>query len=616
MRQVSSRKIALWIAALSVCQGVWAEQPQSPKKNAGGSRWALLIGVDEYLHCESLKYAGADMRAMRGRLVATGFPEKQVFLLHDKAEQSKYRPFKPNIDRELEQVLGMVEQDDLVVLAFSGHGVHLDSRSYLCPTEAELKDAKTLVSLDTVYERLAKCPASLKLLLVDACRNDPRREGQRGVGPNVGTKQFAESLERPPQGILLLTSCAPGQVSMEEKDFGHGVFMHFLLEGLGGKAADQDGAVSLVGLFKYANKHTKFYVHDKFNGFQTPALRGDIQDDFELARVDKRSTLPPPLAVAPFDAVEARRHQEYWSEHLGKPREVANSIGMKLVLIPPGEFMMGNGRTPEEEVELFKRYGMEKKLTADFFKNEYPYHRVRITRAFYMGAHNVTRGQFRRFVAETGYKTDAETDGKGGYGVSGANAAKQSVDFSWRYPGFAQTDDHPVLNVSWNDAAAFCKWLARKEGKNYRLPTEAEWEYACRAGTTTRYHCGDDPEGVASVGNVADALANARFPHWTEPIRAADGYVFTSPVGSFRPNAFSLYDMHGNACQWCRDRYSETYYAASSTNDPHGPDSGSTRVFRGSAWVARPDSARSCHREGYTPDSKDVNSGFRVVRTP
>ncbi len=108
-----------------------------------------------------------------------------------------------------------------------------------------------------------------------------------------------------------------------------------------------------------------------------------------------------------------------------------------------------------------------------------------------------------------------------------------------------------MVNVSWNDAVAFCKWLSKKEGNTYRLPTEAEWEYACRAGTTTRYYSGDDPETLAKVGNVADATAKAKFPDWKYTIKASDGYVFTSPVGSFQPNAFGLYDMHGNAWQWC-----------------------------------------------------------------
>ena len=162
--------------------------------------------------------------------------------------------------------------------------------------------------------------------------------------------------------------------------------------------------------------------------------------------------------------------------------------------------------------------------------------------------------------------------------------------------GFEQTDEHPVVNVSWNDAVAFCKWLNRKEGKTYRLPTEAEWEYACRAGTTTRYYSGDDPETLAKVGNVADAALKAKFPDWQYTIKANDGYVFTAPVGKFTPNAFGLYDMHGNAWQWCTDWYGAEYYARSPIDDPTGPDSGAVHVLRGGSWFVRPFFSRSATR--------------------
>ena len=119
------------------------------------------------------------------------------------------------------------------------------------------------------------------------------------------------------------------------------------------------------------------------------------------------------------------------------------------------------------------------------------------------------------FVDETGYKTEAEKDGKGGYGWDEEKKAfRQDAKYTWLNPGFEQTDEHPVVNVSWNDAVAFCEWLKSKEGQAYRLPTEAEWEYACRAGTTTRYFSGDAPESLAKVGNVADGPPKAKYPAW------------------------------------------------------------------------------------------------------
>ena len=175
-----------------------------------------------------------------------------------------------------------------------------------------------------------------------------------------------------------------------------------------------------------------------------------------------------------------------------------------------------------------------------------------------------------------------------------------------------------MVNVSWNDAVAFCKWLSRKEGKTYRLPTEAEWEYACRAGTTTRYHNGDDPETLAKVGNVADAAAKAKFPDWKHTIKASDGYVFTAPVGQFQPNAFGLYDMHGNAWQWCSDRdctLRSRYYAKSPADDPTGPKFGDDRVLWGGSWFNGPVGTRSAKRSGNPPVFRYSGTGFRVARS-
>ena len=163
-----------------------------------------------------------------------------------------------------------------------------------------------------------------------------------------------------------------------------------------------------------------------------------------------------------------------------------------------------------------------------------------------------------------------------------------------------------MVNVSWNDAMAFCRWLSRKEGKTYRLPSEAQWEYACRAGTTTRYYNGDNPEMVTKVGNVADATVNAKFPRWGDANKSSDGYVFTAPVGSFHPNAFGLYDMHGNAWEWCADWYDAGYYATSPLDNPAGPRSGVYRVMRGCCWAGSAFGARSAQRNAALPGLRSL----------
>ena len=296
----------------------------------------------------------------------------------------------------------------------------------------------------------------------------------------------------------------------------------------------------------------------------------------------------------------------------GHDREVTNSTGMRLVRVPAGAFLMGGQEPAERLASDFREYGR----AADFFADEYPRHRVRIRRPFFLGKFEVTVGQFAAFARATGYRTEAEADGTGGWGY---NPATRKVEgrrgqYSWRDPGFAQTDEHPVVNVTWNDAVAFCRWLSKKEGACYRLPTEAEWEYACRAGTAARYHNGDDPGRLGEVARVMDARGRTAFPHVHQMEIPGGVSGLTAAVGGRGPNALGLFDMHGNVWEWCHDWYDENYYARSPAEDPCGPANGTVRVRRGGGWNSFPLWARASFRNYNSPDSRCANLGFRVVR--
>lgn len=306
------------------------------------------------------------------------------------------------------------------------------------------------------------------------------------------------------------------------------------------------------------------------------------------------------------------------------PAGVENGLGMRFVLIPAGEFMMGSEESVEELERAFPQYERRRFLELG---DEAPRHRVRITKPFYMGRHEVTVGQFRRFLEASGYRPESEADGTGGYGYNPAYDPATSPrrdafegrnpKYSWRNPGFAQTDDHPVVNVTWNDAMAMCKWLTATEGRTYRLPTEAEWEYAARAGTTTRYHTGDAPETLLKAANVFDADARHNWEKWAAfALAGRDGYAFTSPVGSFAPNAFGLHDVHGNVWEWTADWHDDHYYARSPVDDPKGPDSGSVRVRRGGSWHTWAFYARSSYRNWNAPETRYTLVGMRLVREP
>lgn len=283
-------------------------------------------------------------------------------------------------------------------------------------------------------------------------------------------------------------------------------------------------------------------------------------------------------------------------------RDTTNSLGMNFALIPAGKFTMGS---PPDE----------KGRDADEVQHE-----VEITRPFYFGKTEVTVGQFREFARSAGYRTEPERDGEGGSAYSEQNGIwkheGRKPQYNWTSTGLPRADDHPVSNVSWNDANAFCEWLSRKEGRRYRLPTEAEWEYACRAGTTTRYYHGDNEEGVATVGNVADASGKPKFPAWRSTTAENDGFPFSAPVGKFKPNAFGLYDMHGNVWEWCADWYDAEYYKNSPRQDPQGPENGTHRSARSGCWNEGPRTCRSADRSKAVPSYCSSGVGFRVALVP
>ena len=304
---------------------------------------------------------------------------------------------------------------------------------------------------------------------------------------------------------------------------------------------------------------------------------------------------------------------------------------LKLVSVPAGEFSMGTSE--QQEWMLRSRFVRNAPVDSDDVPAERPQHRVRISAAFQMGAFEVTVGQFRAFVEASGYKTDAEKSGRGARGFNRTKGEFESAaQYTWKNPGFPQDETHPVVCVSWNDAVAFCDWLSAREKATYRLPTEAQWEYACRAGTEFNLSFGDDPTLTTQYANVADVSLEKAHKGMTMRMQLVDltkdpedGFVYTAPVGRFKPNPFGLYDMHGNAWEWCRDRYQRFHYkeyekrGKVAARDPIGPeksdDHGDWRVLRGGSWALDVVAARASARLWNDQADAFCYAGFRVVRT-
>ena len=300
-----------------------------------------------------------------------------------------------------------------------------------------------------------------------------------------------------------------------------------------------------------------------------------------------------PFAVAPFDEEQAKEHQRNCAAKLTIPVEKTNTLGMRLMLIPPGEFDMG---APQEMVERAIQ-GATTPQEVERASSMGPQRRIRITRPYYLGKHEVTVGQFRQFVAETEYLTEAELD-KGGQILDEASRNWQfTPEANWKTPGIAQTDDHPVVQIGWLDAAAFCQWLSQKEKASYRLPTEAEWEYACRAGTDTAYTTGESAEYVYETANLSGDR---------------DVFPQTAPVGQFLGNPFGVHDMIGNLWEWCLDDYDPDYFRRSAVENPRAVGLGDRRVLRGGSWTDgahRPDTRAPLSKL----NGQSANRGFRVV---
>ena len=370
-------------------------------------RLAVVVGINAYRAnsgLPNLQHATSDATVLSETLREVGFNVYEM--THDAARQDGQETMAPQLDYIRDQIQGVLEtpslgKNDVVMITLHGHSVQIDfvdekgnktPKFYFCPADATLDGVKTanditdrnnLLPLEELYADLADCKATTKLLVVDACRNDP-------TSPNLFRESLASAtlpkLPPPTGGTAAFFSCKVNQRAVEDVGLQHGVFTHFLVKALQGEAdlptagKPADGVITFAELQVYVANNTYTHVFDKFKIRQSPELRGEYDLNLPLAKI--------------------RRILE---------EDITNSIGMKLKLIPAGEFMMGsNSSRGDLKVDGF--------VLSDKFVNsdEQPAHRVRITKPFYMGIHEVTRGQFAAFVTDTGYQTDAEKDGKGG----------------------------------------------------------------------------------------------------------------------------------------------------------------------------------------------------------
>jgi formylglycine-generating enzyme required for sulfatase activity len=341
--------------------------------------------------------------------------------------------------------------------------------------------------------------------------------------------------------------------------------------------------------------------------YSVPSTQSSAPSPSPFLGPDGNWKLPPGApqpAIAPFDTKKAKEHQAAWAKHMNLPVEETNSIGMKFAIIPPGEFDMGSmAEEIAAEIERGKR-AKESQGYLDRVSSEGPRHRVKITRPLYVAVYQVTQGEYEKVM---GVNPSAFTEKQMESSAFKPPLSEYEVKYRETYVKKVEGKDtsrHPVETVTWEKAMEFCHKLSampaeRAARRVYRLPTEAEWEYACRVGTTTRWSCGDDEAGLADVG-------------WYN--KNAGGK--THPVGEKKPNGWGLYDMHGNVWEWCMDWYGGDFYRQSRPVDPVGPPGGSNRVLRGGSWRSAAGDCRSANRLRHQPGYRDDYLGLRVLLVP
>jgi formylglycine-generating enzyme required for sulfatase activity/uncharacterized caspase-like protein len=617
-------------------------------------RFALVIGIDRYQNRQITGLSGAvnDARTLCEALINyAGFPRDQVVLLaSDQSED--LRPTRSAILKYFSNLRGLVPQDGLLLVAYAGHGIEREGRAYLMPMDALMSDDVSLledtsINIERVKSLVRATQVKQVMIILDACRNDPA--AGRSGGNNPMTEAFRRGFSfdmrnREVTAFVTLYATAVGHRAYEYAAEKQGYFTWALVEALKGKAANEKSEVTLGSLIKYVQEVVPKYVQRDHGAQQRPfaEIGGYKADELVLA-------IAAPPAVATSTAAPASRPRPgpdsnrpsasntpsapspAKSVKLSPPSPLANydfnvltvnssgfianreqrrvryfnvnvsGTNFTFVAIPGGTFMMGSA---ESEVEQIKRNwsgsGEKVKELARVVAAETPQHQVSIA-DFFMQDVEVTQAQWRAVARLPKVNRDLITD-----------------------PSKFKGDNLPVEQVTWEEAIEFCERLSRALGWRVRLPSEAEWEYGCRAGTNSFFHFGDTitPEVVNYNANHHFGLTPADWRRM-----GIKGYQYrdmlannrgqTTPVGGLkRPNRFAMSDMHGNVWEWCQDVWHDNYLGAPADGGAwiDGVDTKS-RVLRGGAWNSGAGSARSATRAYGSSTDKGNHIGFRIVAT-
>ena len=431
-----------------------------------GRRIALVIGNANYKHGK-LANPTNDADAIEAVLKELEFDVTKL------SNQSNRQMIK-----SITKITSSLKEGDLCFFFYAGHGCQVNGANYLVPIDAKIEDETDIefecLALDRVMSKLENSECSYKVIVLDCCRNNPFR---RSFSRNSG--QGFSAIQAQPDGTIIAFSTKPGQVASDGSGE-NSPYTQSLISVLNNRSRN---GLELIDVFRSTAR-----LVAKKNG-QRPFIRfdGAMDNIFLVGSSNKNNT-------SPSTSVKDNSNLQF-----------AKTLGIQFVKIPAGRFMMGSEQTLDE---LFREFPAEDHPNGNTHIYSFPQHQVKISKPFYMSAHEITIGQFRQFVKEEGYRTEIERGIKSESSLPIPGSNKMRWDSSRH---FHVTDKYPVTIVSWNDAQAFCKWLSKKLGKHVTLPSQAQWEYACRGGAKTRYSFGDDTRSITHFANVPSRTEVDRF---------------------------------------------------------------------------------------------------------
>ncbi|MBE9031836.1 SUMF1/EgtB/PvdO family nonheme iron enzyme [filamentous cyanobacterium LEGE 11480] len=562
-----------------------AVRPNRPTNYDSIDRWAIIVGISQYQYPQiNLKYADRDAEALYKMLLS---PTGGSFQADHICKLTNTEATTGNITNALRSFLKKPDRDDLVIIYFACHGApdpDRPSNIYLITHDTDPRNiAGTALPMReislNVHETLL---ADKVVMLADTCHSAgiAQSGGRRSLADQSGSiNQYLQEMSHANAGLALLTSAEANEVSFEDQRWGdgHGVFTHYLLQGMQG-AADRvsNGIVTLGELFEYVRENVKRDTDYK----QHPLIGSDIFDrDLPISIVNYQAapavptpaTVPAPTpaaAPAPQPSSQPAASTSQAAPFTALPtRQVnlGNGVSIELIEIPAGSFMMGSPKTEPKHLPT-----------------EAPQHSVSVS-SFYISTTLITQAQWQQVA---GWPTIDET----------LNPLPS------RFTG----DNLPIEQISWFEAIEFCQRLSQHTGITYRLPSEAEWEYACRGGSISPFSYGQmlAPDQANYDYRKAETDGQSELPEWRK---------CTTPVGQFPANEFGLSDMHGNVAEWCQDGWHSSYRGAPIDGAAWAAQTDEGRIIRGGSWFDPPKKCRSAYRTSAFPGVRKHTIGFRVV---